>query len=243
MKRGRVRWADRLLAWTRVDADQPLLPVVRRAFLVFLLTCYGIMAVQWLSDPLVPPHRSWPILPVLAALACSGIRLYRTGHRHPVTDLLVAVGVGIVIWAVGALPAGGVLFVGASFRALYGRLPSTLVSCVLVIIAMTGGVIAAGGTLADVKLVQYGPGLVLTTVMLWLVLVAVQRYETGAAARFEVVVRSSRDVILITDADTVAGFVSPALEQVFGLAPDALPGNRILSWVVPQDRDLVGQRV
>ncbi|MDQ1295157.1 MAG: hypothetical protein QG608_3042, partial [Actinomycetota bacterium] len=40
-----------------------------------------------------------------------------------------------------------------------------------------------------------------------------------------------------------AGFVSPALEQVFGLAPDALPGNRILSWVVPQDRDLVGQRV
>jgi len=235
----RRRWPDRLRAWGRVDADQPLLPVVRRAFLVFLLSCYGMTVLRWLSDPVVPHGRSWPVLPVLAALSLAAVRLYRKEHPHPVTDLLVAVGVGVVIWAVGALPAGGVLFVGASFRAMYGRFPSTVAFSVMVLTAMAGGVIVAGGTVADTKLEQYGPGLILTTLMLRLVLLAVQRYETGAAARFETVVRSSRDVIMITDRDTAACYVSPALERVFGLAPDALPDGRFLSWVLDEDREHV----
>nr|MDT0659700.1 EAL domain-containing protein [Micromonospora sp. DSM 115978] len=233
-----ARWqrcSDVLRSWVRVGSDQPLLPVVRRAFLAFLLVCLASVVPQWVFSPVVPRERSWPVLIAVAALMALAVRLHRQGRPTIGWDLLTAVGVGVVIWAVGALPAGGVLFVGTSLRALYGKLPGTLLSVGLTLAAMTTGVLAAGGTLADAKLGQYGPGLLLSSLALRLVLVAVRRYETGTVARFEAVVRSSRDVIVITDADTVASYVSPAIRDVFGL-PGRLPDDTLLSWIAEEDR-------
>jgi diguanylate cyclase (GGDEF)-like protein/PAS domain S-box-containing protein len=232
------RWSDTLRSWAKVAGDQPLLPVVRRAFLAFLLVCLAIIWPQWLISPVVARDRSWPVLLAVALLMALAVRLYRRGEPTLTGDLLTAVGVGLVIWAVGALPAGGVLFVGTSFRALYGRLPGALVSVALTLTAMTTGVLAAGGSLAEVKLGQYGPGLLLSSLALRLVLVAVRRYESGTAARFEAVVRSSRDVIVIADPDTVASYVSPAIADVFQLR-DGLPDNRLLAWIAEEDRPAV----
>jgi len=227
--------ASRLRSWTRTGPGKPLLPVVRGAFCGFLLLCLGTTVPQWMLDPVVPVSRSWPVLPALAGLSALALRLHRGTRPHLVTDVLAALGVGVVVWGVGALPAGGVLFVGVTFRALYGGFAGSVTATLLTLGATTAGVLAAGGSLQQVRLGQYGPGLVMSTLALRLVLTSVQRYETGAAARFEAVVRSSRDVILITDADTAARYVSPALQGVFGV-PD-LPGGRLLTWIADADRD------
>ncbi|WP_158632186.1 bifunctional diguanylate cyclase/phosphodiesterase [Micromonospora sp. Llam0] len=236
MALGRHRqWLTALRSWVKVGADQPLLPVVRRAFLAFLLACLATVIPQWLISPVVEPNRSWPVLPAVAVLAVLAVRLYRREQPTIAHDLVAAVAVGVVIWAVGALPAGGVLFVGTALRALYGGLPTAVLSVGFTLAAMTTGVLAAGGTLAEVQLGQYGPGLLLSSLALRLVLVAVRRYEAGTAARFEAVVRSSRDVIVLTGRDTTVSYLSPAAVDVFGLA-DGLPGDRLLSWIVPADR-------
>ena len=227
----------RIRAWAHTGAAQPLLPAVRRTFLVFMQVCLAVTVPQWVLRPAVPHLRSWPVLPALLGLVLGVFWLYRRGRPHLVVDVLTAAGVGTVIWAVGALPAGGVLFVGVCLRALYGRLPGALLSVALTLGALTTGVLAAGGSLADVQLAQYGPGLVFSALALRLVLVAVQRYEAGAAARFEAVVRSSRDVIVITDPQTVASYVSPAFTHVFGPVSGHLPQDRLLSWIEPADRE------
>lgn len=230
----RASWSA-LRSWAKVGANQPLLPVVRRAFLAFLLVCLAIVVAQWAISPVVPRDRSWPALLAVAGLAVLAVLLYRRERPTIVRDLFTAVGVGVVIWAVGALPAGGVLFVGTSLRALYGGLPGALLSVGLTLTAMTTGVLTAGGSFSDVQLAQYGPGLLLSCLALRLVLFAVRRYETGTAARFEAVVRSSRDVIVVTDADTAASYLSPAVVDVFRLTA-GLPGNRLLDWIVEADR-------
>jgi len=236
MASGRRRqWSTALRSWVKVGANQPLLPVVRRAFLAFLLACLATVIPQWLISPVVEPSRSWPVLPAVAVLAVLAVRLYRRERPTIAHDLVAAAAVGVVIWAVGALPAGGVLFVGTALRALYGGLPAALLSVGFTLAAMTTGVLAAGGTLAEVQLGQYGPGLLLSSLALRLVLLAVRRFETGTAARFEAVVRSSRDVIVLTDRDTTVSYLSPAAADVFRLA-DGLPGDRLLSWIVPPDR-------
>ncbi|MFY1699746.1 MULTISPECIES: putative bifunctional diguanylate cyclase/phosphodiesterase [unclassified Solwaraspora] len=236
MAPGRHRqWLTALRSWMRVGADQPLLPVVRRAFLAFLLVCLVIIVAQWAAAPVVPAGRSWPVLIAVVVLAVLAVRLYRRERPTIGHDLLAAVAVGVVIWSVGALPAGGVLFVGTALRALYGGLPGALLSVLFTLTAMTTGVLAAGGSPADVQLAQYGPGLLLSSLALRLVLMAVRRYEAGTAARFEAVVRSSRDVIVLTDRDTTVSYLSPAAADVFGL-PAGLPGDRLLSWIVAPDR-------
>ncbi|MFV2084647.1 putative bifunctional diguanylate cyclase/phosphodiesterase [Micromonospora sp. LOL_021] len=236
MSAGRRRqWSTALRSWVKVGANQPLLPVVRRAFLAFLLACLATVIPQWLISPVVEPSRSWPVLPAVAVLAVLAVRLYRRERPTIVHDLAAAAAVGVVIWGVGALPAGGVLFVGTALRALYGGLPAALLSVGFTLAAMTTGVLAAGGTLAEVQLGQYGPGLLLSSLALRLVLVAVRRFEAGTAARFEAVVRSSRDVIVLTDRDTTVSYLSPAAADVFRLA-GGLPGDRLLSWIVPPDR-------
>ncbi|MFY1637237.1 putative bifunctional diguanylate cyclase/phosphodiesterase [Solwaraspora sp. WMMB335] len=234
----RGRWLAALRTWAKVGGDQPLLPVVRRAFLVFLMVSLGMVVIQWALAPVVPRGRSWPVLVAVAVLVIRTVRLYRTQRTSVATDALAALAVGVVIWAIGALPAGGVLFVGTSFRSFYGRLPTTVLSVLMTLTTMSAGVLAAGGSLGDVRLGQYGPGLLSTALALRLVLISVQRYEAGTAARFEAVVRSSRDVIVIADADTTASYVSPAIANVFGLR-DGLPDNRLLSWVAEEDRPAV----
>jgi diguanylate cyclase (GGDEF)-like protein len=235
---GARSWLQAARRWPQVAVDRPLLPMVRLAFLAFLLVCLATVTAQWLAAPVVAQETSWPLLLAVVWLAVAAIRLYLRGRPSIPEDLLTAVAVGVVIWAVGALPAGGVLFVGTALRALYGRFTAGLLAVLMTITAMATGVLAAGGSLTDVRLGQYGPGLVSSWLALRLVLVVVSRYETGAAARFEAVVRSSRDVIIVSDADTVASYVSPAIVDVFGLV-DGLPDNRLRSWVVEVDRPAV----
>ena len=226
---------DRTRERTRTGAGQPLLPTVRRVFLVFYLACLAIVPPQWAFDAVVPQRWSWPVLPALVGLGVWARRLHR-GRTTALTDVLAACCLGTVVWAVGALPVGGVLFVGVSLRALHGRARGVVLSLALTVTAMTLGVLAAGGTLKEARLAQYAPGLLLTAGLLRFVLVVVERYETGASARFEAVVRSSRDVLIITDGRTVASYVSPALAGVFGMPEGRLPDGRLISWIVDADR-------
>lgn len=225
--------------WLGWGPDRPLLPLVRRVFLAFLLLNLLAVGAEWLTGPVVPQDRSWPVVPAVVALALAAGLLYERGRPSLVADVATALAAGVVVWGVGTQTAGGVLFVGLTFRALYGGWRSLTFAVALLIGGFAGGSVVEGQPLSETQVPQFVPGILITGVMMHLVAIVLRRYETSAAARFHAIVRSSRDVVVITDQAGVATYVSPALGVVFGHDEEAVLGHRLDSWVVEEDREQV----
>lgn len=230
----------KMLSNWRTLAGRPLLPVVRLAFLCFFLAVMVFIALpEWLENPVVAHDQSWPVVFVMIAMGTAAIWIHRHDRVPLWLDPMAALGVGALVWAIGVENAAGVLFVGIMFRALYGSSQRLVLALSLTLAAIVVGFAVSGAPASSANLLENLPGLVLSAAAVHLVLVAVRRYETGANTRFEVIVRSSRSALIVCDRDTVASYVSPALEEVFGLPGSVLPEGRFLSWVLPEDRETV----
>ncbi|SDQ70178.1 bifunctional diguanylate cyclase/phosphodiesterase [Quadrisphaera sp. DSM 44207] len=240
-----------------------LLPQVRAVFTALYATQAGPCLLAWAMQT----ERS-PAVPValVVLLAAAWYRM-RTATAPLLLDVVSAAALAcVIVWGVGIEPSYGLIFVGAIHRALYGRWGGLAVSAALQVAVLVGSALAVGTQVALAEVASDVPGLVCVTGAFHLLATALHRYETGQESRFQALVRSSSDVILVTDADTAVTYASPALGRIFGPAPGGPPAApagggasgvsdddahaelagrppRLLDWVVPEDRGRVAASI
>jgi PAS domain S-box-containing protein len=64
-----------------------------------------------------------------------------------------------------------------------------------------------------------------------------------AERRFQTLIERSSDMVTVLDADGHVEYVSPSVERLIGISPDAVVGERVFDLVHPDDRDEMRERL
>jgi diguanylate cyclase (GGDEF)-like protein/PAS domain S-box-containing protein len=97
---------------------------------------------------------------------------------------------------------------------------------------------AAGWNTRTLGLVVNAAVMVLVSLRLWNLVARAREFEARRGSnRLSALVHHSADTILITDADGVISYASPAVRSLTGRLPDACLGHTVCAWMTGPDAD------
>lgn len=179
-------------------------------------------------------HQRLAGLAAVLVLAVTWVRVYRRAGFRWVDDALTAVCLVLVsVGAGGPTPIQGFFFATFIFTLFYPALPQAALRAVVIQAVYFGTEATLRGGALPKTMVLSTVGFTMASLFTFLLARAIERQAALTVdlerreARFRALVQNGADVVLVTDAQGIVTYQSPAAERVLGLPPDALVGHHV----------------